>query len=211
MMNPDVDAFLKKAPRWAEEMKRLCQIVREEGLEEEFKWKAPCYCLNGANVVMVGSFKDSCSLSFFKGSLLADTKGLLVAAGPNSRHARLMRFTTLADIEQNVQAIRRFLKLARQIEEKGLKVATGSVVHSVPEELSRAFSRSQELKEAFSGLTPGRQRAWLLHFSGARQSGSRESRIQKATPRILKGLGPQDCFCGKSKRMPRCDGSHSKP
>ena len=68
--------------------------------------------------------------------------------------------------------------------------------------------KDAKLKKAFEALTPGRQRAYLIYFSAAKQSETRISRINNYTARIICGKGLNDCTCGLSKRMPNCDGSH---
>jgi uncharacterized protein YdeI (YjbR/CyaY-like superfamily) len=54
------------------------------------------------------------------------------------------------------------------------------------------LARDPELSAAFDALTPGRQRAYLLHFAGAKQSATREARVEKCAPRILAGKGLLD-------------------
>ncbi len=76
------------------------------------------------------------------------------------------------------------------------------------EELEAIFKKNKALQKAFLALTPGRQRAYLIHFAGAKQSATRISRIEKYTDTILAGRGINDCTCGLSKKMPYCDGSH---
>ena len=76
------------------------------------------------------------------------------------------------------------------------------------DELIETFEKDEAYKEAFYKLTPGRQRAYLIYFSGAKQTETRISRIEKHTAGILAGRGINDCTCGLSKRMPTCDGSH---
>jgi uncharacterized protein YdeI (YjbR/CyaY-like superfamily) len=61
-----------------------------------------------------------------------------------------------------------------------------------PEELSVALSRNRALAKAFRGLTPGRQRAYAIHISGAKQAATHAARVEKCAPRILAGKGLTD-------------------
>ncbi|MFZ9978311.1 MAG: YdeI/OmpD-associated family protein, partial [Candidatus Kapaibacteriota bacterium] len=85
-----------------------------------------------------------------------------------------------------------YIKQAIVIERTGKKVAFKKVDDPIPEELSIAFKIQPELKTAFYALTPGRRRGYLLHFNQAKQSATRESRIQKCIPLILEGKGFQE-------------------
>lgn len=62
----------------------------------------------------------------------------------------------------------------------------------MPEEFRMKLDTTPALKKAFEALTPGRQRGYLLHFSSAKQAATREARIAKYIPQILKGKGLDD-------------------
>jgi len=59
----------------------------------------------------------------------------------------------------------------------------------LPEELIDAFADDPDFETAFYALTPGRQRSWMLHFSSAKQSATRSSRIQAGMANIRRGKG----------------------
>ena len=191
--NPQVDAFLAKAKRWREEMARLREILLGFPLTEELKWYQPCYTLEGKNVAIVSAFKDCCLLMFFKGALLKDPEGILVPPGENSQSARQVRFTEVRQISELEPTLKAYLREAIEAEKAGLKVKLKKTSEfPVPAELKKKWAESPALKAAFKALTPGRQRAYLLYFSAAKQSQTRESRIAKCAPRILKGKGLND-------------------
>ena len=191
--NPKVDHFLKQAKRWREEMTALRAIVRDTPLTEELKWRQPCYTLDGANVVILGGFKDYCLLGFFKGALLQDPEGVLSAPGENTQAVRQMRFTSLHEIADQEPLIRATLAEAIAAERAGLKVTLKETAEfAVPEEFQGRVDSSPELKRAFEALTPGRQRAYLLYFAAPKLSKTRVSRVEKCIPRILAGKGLDD-------------------
>ena len=208
-MHPQVDMYLKTAKRWRKELWKLRAIVLKAGLTEEWKWRAPCYTHQGSNVVILGDFKEFCTVSFFKGGLLKDPHNVLVKPGENTRAARMIRLTSVEEIEELEPIIIAYLHEAIAVEEAGLQVdfSKGREVE-IPAELQTKFDEHPKFETAFDALTPGRQRAYLLHFSSAKQSQTRTTRIEKYIPRILNGKGINDCVCGHSKRMPACDGSH---
>ena len=208
-MNPKVDEFLTSATRWRAELEALRSILLDCGLREDFKWRQPCYTSDGGNIAIIGELKDCCTLSFFKGALLNDPHGMLAKPGENSRAARVIRFTSAGEIEQQQEAIKFFVEQAIEAEKAGLKVDFEQDRDlDIPEEFQAALTSDPALQTAFDGLTPGRQRGYLLHFSGAKTSQGRRSRVEKYTERILAGKGIHDCVCGHSARFPRCDGSH---
>lgn len=208
-MNPKVDDFISEAQKWQSEIKQLRILLLDCGLTEEFKWRTPCYSFQGNNVVIIGCFKNYCTLSFFKGTLLQDNHRVLCKPGENSQAVRFFKFTHLEEITEQKPTIKAYIYEAIEIEKAGLKVPFKSNTElELVAELQMALDKNPVLKMAFNALTPGRQRAYNLYFSEAKQSKTRETRIEKYIPRILNGKGINDCSCGLSKKMPNCDGSH---
>lgn len=211
MMNPKVDIFLEEANQWQDELTQLRMIILDCGLTEELKWGHPCYTHNKKNVILLGGFKDFCTINFIKGVLLTDSENLLVQQGENSQSARAIKFTDVNQIIELEPAIKVYIFEAIEVEKAGLKVPYKKVKDfDIPDELTKKLEQDTAFKNAFNSLTPGRQKAYILHFSSAKQAKTRVDRIEKYTSRILKGKGIHDCVCGLSKRMPNCDGSHKQ-
>lgn len=191
--NPSVDPWFAKARPWQAEIARLREILLECDLGEELKWGKPTYTADGANIVLIMPLKETCALLFMKGALLEDPKGLLVQPGENSQSARQMRFTSAAGITKLKATIKRYVKQAVELEKAGAKVEFRKSTDLVyPKEFQDKLDRNSALREAFRALTPGRQRQYHLHFTGAKQAATREARIEKAIPLILDGLGLND-------------------
>ncbi|WP_226527073.1 DUF1801 domain-containing protein [Metabacillus niabensis] len=207
-LNPKVDDFLSEEKNWKEEFVKLREIVLGCELTEDFKWMHPCYTLNGKNIVLIHGFKDYCALLFHKGALLKDSEKILIQQTENVQSARQIRFTTLQEIVEMESTIKAYIQEAIEVEKAGLEVKVEKKEIIIPEELQTKFDELPALKTAFEALTPGRQRAYILHFTQPKQAKTRESRIMKSIERILIGKGLNDCICGLSKRMPNCDGSH---
>jgi uncharacterized protein YdeI (YjbR/CyaY-like superfamily) len=208
-MNPKLDFFFEKTTKWQEELLKLREIVLDCGLNEELKWGQPCYTLNKTNVIMLGGFKDYCFISFFKGVLLHDSENMLQKPGENTQSGRIIPFIDIQTIIDMNQTLKAYIYEAIEVEKAGLKVTSISKGELVfPDELLQKFESDPTFKVAFEALTPGRQRAYNIYFSGAKQSKSRVSRIESYVQRILSGKGFNDCTCGLSKRLPNCDGSH---
>jgi uncharacterized protein YdeI (YjbR/CyaY-like superfamily) len=192
-MNPKVDFYFNKATRWQKELELLRSIVLDCQLNEELKWGCPCYTYGGSNIVLIHSFKEYCALLFFKGVLLKDPRGILIQQTENVQTARQMRFTNVQEIKKLAPAIKAYIFEAVEVEESGMKVELKKTTeYSIPEEFQVRLDKSPALKKAFSALTPGRQRAYLLHFSAPKQSKTRESRIEKSMQQILDGKGLND-------------------
>jgi len=191
--NAKVDEFLRKAKKWQPEFKKLRTLILDCELTEELKWGFPCYALDGRNVVLMHGFKEYCALLFFKGALLRDPKRILIQQTENVQSSRQIRFKNVREITELEASLKAYLREAIDAERAGLKVAlkkTGDF--RIPEEFQKKLEEKPGLKAAFEALTPGRQRAYLLHFSRAKQAKTRESRIEKWTPQILKGKGLDD-------------------
>lgn len=210
-MNPKVDEYLGKAKKWQDELVKLREIVLDCQLVEELKWKVPCYTINGKNIVLIHAFKEYCALLFMKGSLLNDSKNILFQQTDNVQSGRQIRFTNIQEIIDLEADLKAYIFEAIEVEKAGLKIEYKKTEDfEMPEEFQIVLNENQEIKAAFDALTPGRQKGYLLHFSGAKQSATRNSRIENSIDRILKGKGLNDCTCGLSKRMPNCDGSHKQ-
>lgn len=191
-MNPKIDRFINHAKTWQEEMATIRSIVLGCGLTEELKWRLPCYTLEGDNIVIIQGFKEYCALMFFKGALLKDSKKILKAPG-NSQAARQIRFKNTKEVEKLKSVIKSYIKEAIKIEKSGEKVTLKKTEDfKVPKEFQDKLNKDPKLKTAFYALTPGRQRAYLYYFSGAKQSKTIEARVEKCMPLILKGQGLKD-------------------
>lgn len=191
--NPKVDWFFNKATPWQEEYARLRTIVLDCGLTEELKWGCPCYTLEGSNVVLIHGFKDYCAYLFHKGALLKDPKGILIQQTENVQSARQIRFTHADQIADMESVLKAYIREAIKLEKAGVKVPMKKTAEfKVPEEFKNVLDAKPALKKAFKALTPGRQRGYLLYFTSAKQSKTREARIEKSIPNILKGKGLED-------------------
>ncbi|MGS2764439.1 YdeI/OmpD-associated family protein [Sinomicrobium sp. M5D2P9] len=205
-MNPKVDNYIAegcgrcplggtpgcKVHDWTEELEQLRTIALDCGLKEELKWGVPCYTFQENNIVIIGAFKEYCALSFFKGALLNDVNGILRKPGENTQSGRIVPFTGVREIVEMKTILKTYIYEAVEVEKAGLKVSFKKNPEPVPKELQNKFEEFPALKTAFEALTPGRQRGYILHFSGAKQSATRESRIEKCIPKILSGKGLHD-------------------
>jgi uncharacterized protein YdeI (YjbR/CyaY-like superfamily) len=192
-MNPKVDLFLDKAKKWQEEMRLLRSIVLQCKLDEDYKWMHPCYSLQGNNVVLIHGFKDYFALLFFKGVLLKDKEHILIQQTKNVQAARQIRFTKLSEVVKLKSTIKKYILEAIEIEQAGLKVELKKTAeYKMPDEFQKLVDKNKKLKTAFEALTTGRQRAYLLYFSSAKQSKTREARVEKYVQKILEGKGLDD-------------------
>lgn len=182
-----------KVNHWRAELKQLRTLVLESGLSEELKWGVPCYTLQKNNIVLIHAFKEYCALLFFKGALMKDPNGILIQQTENVQAGRQIRFTNPEQVRDMAATIKAYLQEAIAVEKAGLKVEYKKTEEfNIPEEFQTKLNELPELKAAFDALTPGRQRGYLLHFAAAKQSKTRESRIEKYIPKILNGEGLHD-------------------
>jgi uncharacterized protein YdeI (YjbR/CyaY-like superfamily) len=192
-MNPKVDWFFNKAGKWQEAYEQLRMLILDCGLTEELKWGHPCYAYQKKNVVLMHGFKEYCALLFMKGALLKDPKGILIQQTENVQMARQVRFTSTREIIRLAPTLKAYIKEAIQLEKSGVKMSLKKTRDfPVAEEFQKKLDKIPALKTAFESLTPGRQRGYLLYFSSAKQSKTREERVEKYIPKILKGKGIDD-------------------
>lgn len=192
-MNPKVDAFFDKPQKWQHEMTELRRIVLDCQLKEELKWYQPCYTFEEANVLIISGFKEYCALNFFKGSLLRDSHHVLVKPGKNTQSGSQIRFTGVQEILEKEEMLKTYIHEAVEVEKAGLKVQFKKTEeYDFPYEFQRKLEEMPALQKAFKGLSPGRQRAYLLYFSAPKQSTTREARVEKYVNQILNGKGLAD-------------------
>jgi len=191
--NPKVDAFIRDAKRWQSVLKKLREILLESELTEEFKWYQPCYTFQGKNVVVISGMKESCAFALFKGALLKDAHGVLTAPGKNSQSTRWIKFTSVREVVEMKTILKAYIREAIEVERSGLKVKLRKTSDlKFPDELQTMLDEFPDFKAAFETLTPGRQRAYIYHISGAKQSKTRETRVLNCMPQIMKGKGLLD-------------------
>ena len=192
-MNPKVDWYFNKVQKWQKEIRKLREIVLDCNIVEELKWGCPCYSFEKKNIVLIHVFKEYCAFLFFKGALLKDKKGILIQQTENVQSGRQARFTSLQQIVKLEKTLKAYIYEAVEVEEAGLKVPLKKTAEfKMPEEFKNKLDKLPALKKAFYELTPGRQRGYLLYFSSAKQSKTREARIEKYVERILDGKGLED-------------------
>lgn len=191
--HPKVDEFITKSEKWSKGYKALRMMLIECGLTEDFKWRNPCYTINGKNVVLIHGFKDYFGLGFIKGVLLNDPEKMLHKQTEKMQEPRVMRFTTVEEVYEIEDIIKAYVKNAIEVEQSGLKYDKAKTeAEPIPEELTAKFESDPEFEEAFKNLTPGRQRAYLIHFNQAKQSATKTARIEKYTEKIFAGKGMLD-------------------
>ncbi len=191
--NPKVDAFLIEADAWRAEFEELRAILLGCDLTEELKWGVPCYTYQNKNVALIHGFKDYCAILFVKGALLSDPRGLMIQQTENVQAARQIRFTGVSQIEAVKDILKAYILEAIEAEKSGRTVDfRKNDEFPVPDELREKFDEVPGLKAAFEALTPGRQRAYILHFSKPKQSRTRAAQVEKYVPQILNGKGLYD-------------------
>ena len=192
-MNPKVDWYFTKSEKWQAELEQLRAIALDCGLTEELKWGCPCYALQKSNIVLIHEFKEYCAFLFFKGALLNDANGLLIQQTENVQAARQIRFTSVKQIIEKADILKAYIFEAIEVEKAGLKVALKKPTEfKIAEEFQNKMAELPALKTAFEALTPGRQRAYLLHFAAPKQAKTRESRVENCVEQIFNGKGLND-------------------
>jgi uncharacterized protein YdeI (YjbR/CyaY-like superfamily) len=191
--NPKIDFYFEKEEKWQKEFEELRMIILDTGLNEDLKWGQACYTLGKSNVVLIHGFKEYCALLFFKGALLSDPNGILIKQTENVQGPRQIRFTDIREVLDLAATLKAYIHEAIEVEKAGLKVELKKTEDfATVAEFQYKLDKILALKTAFEALTPGRQRAYKLYFSQAKQSKTREARVEKYIPHILNGKGIDD-------------------
>lgn len=191
--NPKVNWYFVKNEAWRKEIEKLREIALDCGLHEELKWGCPCYTFDGNNIVLIHVFKNYCAYLFFKGALIKDKEGILIQQTENVQGARQIRFTNLQEVNRLKSVLKSYIKSAIEVEQSGMKLPMKKTKDfAMAEEFKKKIDKTPSLKKAFEALTPGRQRGYLLYVSSAKQAKTREERVAKCIPKILKGKGLDD-------------------
>jgi uncharacterized protein YdeI (YjbR/CyaY-like superfamily) len=192
--NSKVDAVIaSRSGKWRKEFEALREIILSRPVTEEIKWGWPCYSQEGKNVVLIHGFKDYCAVLFMKGALMKDPEGVLIQQTENVQSARQIRFSSMQEVTRLGAALGGYIDDAIVLTKAGARVERKTTAdYEVPAELRDRMDEDPDLRAAFEALTPGRQRAYLFHFAGAKQSKTREARIDKCLPLILAGKGLLD-------------------
>ncbi|HTR30134.1 MAG TPA: YdeI/OmpD-associated family protein [Puia sp.] len=192
-MNPKVDFFFAKESKWQKEYEKLRMIILDCGLQEELKWGCPCYTFENRNIVLIHGFKEYCAVLFFKGALLSDASNILIQQTENVQVPRQVRFTTTKEVVRLEPVLKAYIYEAIEVERAGLKMKLKKPSeYKMPEEFQKKLDKNRALKKAFEALTPGRQKGYIFHFSQAKLAKTREARVEKCIPQILKGKGLED-------------------
>lgn len=191
--NANVDTFINGLEQWQDEFKVMRKLILDTELEEDFKWKHPCYTLNGKNVVIIQDFKHYCALLFEKGAIMEDKYDTLVQQTKNVQAARQLRFSDLTELQARQKEVAWYLEEAIRIEKSGKQVKMkSSDDYEMPEELREALDNDETLQTAFNNLTPGRQRQYMYFIDQAKRSTTRTQRVEKYKDQILAGKGMND-------------------
>ena len=174
---------------WAEGITALRRLCLEAGLSEHVKWGHPCYMAHGRNIAIIAAVRGDFRLNFFDAALLRDPAGVLERQGQGTRHPDMLRFTDVAAPDAMADVIRAYLAEAMGYAAQGIKPKKQEVAMEVPQELTDALARDAELAAAFSALTPGRQRSYLINLATTKSSATRHARITRFRDKIIAGKG----------------------
>jgi uncharacterized protein YdeI (YjbR/CyaY-like superfamily) len=177
---------------WARGLADLRHLCRQAGLAETVKWGHPCYMHAGRNIAILGAFRNDFRLSFFNAALLKDPEDILERQGSNTRHPDMIRFRGNEDVWEREPMILATLREAMGYAEQGLKPPPEVGSSDLPDELLEALDADPELAEAFHGLSPGRQRSYVIALASAKASATRAARVVKFRGWIIAGKGAQE-------------------
>lgn len=189
-----VEEYVAQHPEWEAALTKLRAVLLATELEETVKWGAPCYTLDGKNVVGIGAFKAYAGLWFHQGALLSDPDGVLINANEGkTRGLRQWRFASGQPIK--VARVKAYLSEAIANQRAGKQILPDrSKPVVVPPELTAALKQRATSRKAFDALTPGKRREYADYIAEAKREATKQSRIEKILPMIEAGVGLHDKY-----------------
>ncbi|MBT8265269.1 MAG: YdeI/OmpD-associated family protein [Bacteroidia bacterium] len=190
-----IEEYIEKHENYSEALIELRKIINSTELEETIKWNIPTYTINNKNVIGIGAFKHHFGIWFFNGVFLKDDEKLLRNAQDGKTKAmRQMIFKSIDDINKNL--VLKYVKEAIENQKAGkvIKADRTKKKTVIPTELDTEFKKDSDLKKAFEGLSPYKQREYCDHISSAKREATKISRLEKIKPMILNGAGLHDKY-----------------
>lgn len=189
-----VEEYIEVNSHFGEALTLLRTIINSTDLEETLKWNSPVYEIHGKNVLGIGAFKEHFGIWFFNGVFLKDDLKLLVASSDSTKGLRQMRFESMDEIDKN--AVLSYVKEAIENQKLGkeLKPEKKGDTVSIPLELQKCFDEDIKLKKCFEQLTPYKQREYAEFITIAKRPETKQSRLRKIAPMILKGIGLNNAY-----------------
>lgn len=189
-----VEEYIEVNSHFSDALTLLRDLINSTQLDESLKWSAPVYSLNGKNVVGLGAFKQHFGIWFFNGVFLKDEQQLLVNAQEKTKALRQMRFESIEDIDK--ATVLAYVKEAIENQKLGkeLKPERKGKTVVIPKELSTVLKANSEFNTSFKALTPSKQREYCEYIESAKREATKQTRLDKITPMILKGVGLHDKY-----------------
>lgn len=188
-----ISAYLEKHAQWRDFLEPARELMRGTEMEETVKWGVPTYTLNGKNIIGLAGFRNHCAIWFHNGVFLKDKEKQLVNAQEGTTKAqRQWRFEAGDRFPKRL--VKSYVLEAMDNARSGKTIKPEKKTLLIPGELQTALEKNKRLQKAFAALTPGKQREYAEHIGSAKQEKTRLSRLDKATPQILEGLGLYDKY-----------------
>lgn len=189
--NPDATSLIDKGISELESFAQvICNHLRklilsaDPELIEDWKW-GPNYYLNGM-VCGYWGFKKHVSFVFFQGSLLKDTKKILLE-NPGNVHNRHIKFTDVSQINDDI--ILDYLFEAIDNNRKGLKILeTTDKTINVPDDVTNQFKKAKVLPY-FESLAFSHRKEYIQWIESAKKEETRIKRIHQAIEKLANKQG----------------------
>lgn len=191
-----VEEFILKSGQWQIPLNMLRELLLGLGMEETVKWGTPVYCVEGKNVVGIGSFKAYTGLWFYQGVFLEDRQKKLVNASEGETRAlRQWRFESADQIEEELDTIIAYVKEAIENSKAGREVKPiKNKPFNMPAELTEALQKDHELKKRYDLLSYSKRRDFARYIDQAKRAETRLKRLEKSIPMIMEGIGLMDKY-----------------
>lgn len=187
-----VDEYINRSAAFAKPiLSHLRAVIHQADprIEETIKWGFPNFEYKGI-VCSMASFKQHCSFSFWKASVLKDPHQILSAIGETAM-GHFGKIKSLNDLPSDDILIE-YIREAVQLNEADVKVPsrTKPVAQKdleVPGYLLDALKQNKEAKATFEAFSYSNKKDYVEWLTEAKTEATREKRLQTAIEWMAEG------------------------
>ncbi len=191
-----VGDYIDIKSNWKEALVLLREIILSAPVNECMKWSAPAYTYNKENIIGLAAFNDYVGIWFHQGVFLKDDAKVLFNANESkTKGLRQWRFSSIKEIESNAELILAYVSEAIENQKAGkkIKIQRGKPL-VIPPELKNEFSVNKSFETAFNTFSKAKRIEFAEYISHAKQEKTKQSRLKKIIPMVLRGEGLNDKY-----------------
>ena len=185
-----VDAYIAKSADFAQPiMNHLRKLIHATcpDVEETMKWSFPHFDHKGMMCSMA-AFKQHCSFTFWKGSLMKDSHKVMENVGETAM-GQFGRITELKDLPSDKILIA-YIKEAAKLNEDGVKLPAKSKAKKelvIPGYFMKSLKKNKRAMETFDSFSYSNKKEYVGWVTEAKTDTTREKRLATSVEWMAEG------------------------